>query len=64
MSSDLYDPEEKEEMFIFLDGIRKDGLINMMGAWEPLQDEYLIGAQDAKEILKEWMSDSDRHLNP
>jgi hypothetical protein len=45
----------KEEYFVYLDGIRDSGIVNMFGAAPYLQDAFGLSRYDAKDILLEWM---------
>jgi hypothetical protein len=53
----------KEEMFVYLDNIRKsDRSINMFGAAPYLQDAFGLSRHEARDILLEWMDTfSERH---
>lgn len=46
---------DKEEVFRFLDEIRRTGKINMFGAAEPIQEVYGVSRNEARALLKEWM---------
>jgi len=46
----------KESVFAFLDAIRESGKINMFGATPYIVEEFDITKQEARKLLKEWMS--------
>ena len=46
---------DKEEVFLFLDGLRASGVTNMWGAGAYLEQVYDMNKRDAKDYLLEWM---------
>jgi len=48
---------KKEEMFRFLDNIRKAGLVNMMGAAPYLINEFSLERKEARNLLMDWMKE-------
>lgn len=51
----LQDEQHKEQMFRFLDQLRRDGKINMFGAAVPLQKMYDLTRDEARRVHVEWM---------
>ena len=52
----------KQEVFEYLDRLRKSGRTNMFGAGPYLEEEFGIGRKEASVLLKEWMDTfSERH---
>lgn len=52
----------KEQVFEFLDNLRKSGETNMFGATPFIQREFGLPAEKAKPLLVEWMKTFDeRH---
>jgi len=50
MSNDM-----KDEIFTFLDYVRKSGAINMFEGGRLIQEQYGLGRHEARAILVEWM---------
>ena len=46
----------KNEIFIFLEKIRKSGLINMLGATPYIQKEFGLSKERAHKILHLWIT--------
>ena len=46
---------DKDEVFLFLDGLRASGVTNMWGAGAYLEQVYDMNKRDAKDYLLEWM---------
>ena len=46
---------EKEEVFMFLEDLRKLGRINMFGAVPYVQEVFGLNRYDARDIVIEWM---------
>ena len=44
-----------EKYYEFLDGLRESGVTNMFGATPFLQEEFLVGKEQARKILVDWM---------
>lgn len=44
-----------EEHLVYLDDLRKSGVVNMFGADQYLRDEFGFTKQNASAILKYWM---------
>lgn len=52
----------KEEVFLFLDGLRESGVTNMFRAAPYVQREFKIQQTEARTLLSEWMETfSERH---
>ena len=45
--------------WIYLENLRRSGVVNMFGAAPYLQDEFGIDKNRAKEILADWMHNYD-----
>ena len=45
----------EDEVFEYLDALRKSGVINMMGAGAYVQREFEMSREDARDIVLEWM---------
>lgn len=43
------------EHWIFLEGLRRSGIVNMFGATPYLMNEFDISKSEARKILREWM---------
>lgn len=55
-------PEVEEMYLAFLDSIRDDGKINMMGAGYYLADYFNLSRKESSRILQYWMNTySQRH---
>jgi len=53
---------EKESYFEYLDDLRESGVVNMYGAVPYLMNDFLLGQEEASNILNEWMRTfSERH---
>lgn len=48
-------PEEKEEVFTFLDSLREWGGVNMFGAGPYVQEAFEVNRREAQNLLAEWM---------
>ena len=51
---------EKEEVFMFLEDLRKSGRINMFGAVPYVQKVFGLDRYDARDIVIEWMNSFTR----
>ena len=49
------DSETREEMFDYLEILRKSGATNMFGAAPYLAEEFNINQADAKQVVVEWV---------
>ena len=47
--------ENKQEMFKFLNSLRRSGVINMFGAGNYLRVQFQLSKKDARFVLQEWM---------
>lgn len=45
----------QEEVNVFLDAIRKAGIVNMFGAGPIIQENYGVSRSEAKDFLLTWM---------
>ena len=45
----------KDEHLQFLDELRESGITNMFGASPYLEDEFMLGTKDARNVLSYWM---------
>lgn len=58
-------PEEKEEVFTFLDSLREWGGVNMFGAGLYVQEAFEVNRREAQNLVSEWMRTfSERHPEP
>jgi len=48
--------EQEKEMFDYLNELRFDGQVNMFGAGEYLENQFVIDKQEARKVLSKWMS--------
>ena len=46
--------------WIFLENLRRSGVVNMFGATPYLEEEFGLSRQEAKEILLDWMDNYNR----
>lgn len=52
----------KDEVFVYLDGLRESGITNMWGAGPYIQTEFEIDNNEARELVLEWMKTfEERH---
>ena len=51
--------EKKQEMFKFLNSLRKSRVIDMFGAGSYLRVQFAISKRDARFVLQEWMQNFD-----
>ena len=51
--------EKKQEMFKFLNSLRRSGVINMFGAGSYLRVQFAISKRDPRFVLQEWMQNFD-----
>ena len=52
----------KDEVFVYLDGLRESGITNMFGAGPYIQTEFEIDNNEARELVLEWMKTfEERH---
>lgn len=51
--------DTKQEMFKFLNSLRRSGVINMFGAGSYLRVQFGISKRDARFILQDWMQSFD-----
>jgi len=51
--------ERKQEMFKFLNSLRRSGVINMFGAGSYLRVQFGISKRDARFVLQDWMQSFD-----
>ena len=49
------DSETREEMFDYLEILRRSGATNMFGAAPYLAEEFDINQADAKQVVVEWV---------
>lgn len=49
------DSETREEMFDYLEILRRSGATNMFGAAPYLAEEFNINQADAKQVVVEWV---------
>ena len=62
MVQELDRPEDRGDMFAYLDRLKDTGIVNMFFAATHLQETFDIDWDDAKEVHQQWMSTySDRH---
>ena len=45
----------EDEVFEYLDALRKSGVTNMMGAGAYVQREFEMSRENARDIVLEWM---------
>jgi len=46
---------KKQDIFLFLDGLRQSGVINMVGAPRVLEDYFEMSKPTAKKYFQEWV---------
>ena len=53
-----------DEHLEYLDALRESGIINMCGAWEYIENLFMLSRKEAKEILVYWRKTfTERHPN-
>lgn len=55
--------EAKQEMFKFLNSLRRSGVINMFGAGSYLIKQFSLSKRQARFILQEWMQNFEELKN-
>ena len=55
--------EAKQEMFKFLNSLRKSGVIDMFGAGSYLREQFDLSKKEARFIMLEWMQNFDNLKN-
>ena len=53
-------PKTDNKYWIYLEDLRRSGVVNMYGAAPYLMDEFGLSKSEAREILSDWM----RNYNP
>jgi hypothetical protein len=58
------DDHDKEDVFYYLDFVRKSGVTNMYGAGAYIEDEFDVDSRTASKLLAEWMETFEAtHMN-
>ena len=54
------DAADQQKVFLYLDGLRESGKINMFGATPVIEDVFGVSRSIAKELLGKWMATYDQ----
>ncbi len=56
------DAADQQKVFLYLDGLRESGKINMFGATPVIEDVFGVNKSIARELLAKWMATyGERH---